>query len=303
MLRLAGAGLRIESDVELPLLDTPLFQLFWDHRTNPDGRLIFREFGVGGGGPPLTALEKESARRIVGFRREWCEKPVLRSEFIRRDFESCIEDPDQSHVAMNWGRLVFRDFRRNRVSVHYPAHSRNEFAGPLFLARLRNHLSPLLASCASLMIHGAAVRIRDRVALLLAPDGGGKTTAIQLSSGRPVLSDDHVTLTLGSVPGHVIVHGTPFGTVCSTPDAARLGGIFLLKKASAFSLTELEPRVALRFIWNDNRLKWFTLSRSLRKRCLTMIGTVVGSAACFQLEFHRDFIDWNSIDTAMSADV
>ncbi len=227
--QIAGITFRTESDVVVPhLLEHP-FTRFRVGDGEPDVRYRIRQFDPEALTlPPLDGGERERILRSVIFPQHWLDSPLLRSPEIRASVRVCLERPDLAHIGLRWNRALIRNYARNELDLFYPPGERESFAEPLILARFRNSLANFLPGFSAVMIHGAGVIRGGHAALFLAPDEGGKTTVARLSTGEPILNDDHVVLRQEG--GVIMAHGTPFGPLTSGPQQARLGGIFYWRK-------------------------------------------------------------------------
>jgi hypothetical protein len=150
------------------------------------------------------------------------------------------------HIALNWNRAIIRDFIHNEIHFFYPAEKKSEFSTPIFNARFRNLVANALTRLSAVLIHGAGAIISDKTAVFLAPDEGGKSTAINLSTEEEILSDDHIVLQ-GEI-GNVMVHSTPFGFKTCGPREAELGAFFLLEKADSLVCHRLNQMM----FWNSS---------------------------------------------------
>ena len=99
-------------------------------------------------------------------------------------------------------------------------------------ANLRLHFAALLPHFDAMAIHSGGIVRHGRAILFVAPNDGGKTTAVQLSQGCPILHDDQVILRRGG--GMVHAHATPFGRLTDGPLSAKLGAFLVLKKSLKF---------------------------------------------------------------------
>ncbi len=296
--RIAGITFRTESDVPIPhLLEDP-FAWFQVGDGEPDVRQRIHQFDLDSLTlPPLNSEERERIIRSVVFPRRWLDNPIFRSPEVRAVVQRCLDRPELAHIELAWNRVMIRNFARNEFDLFYPPQKRKDFINPLFVAGYRNMLSAFLPSFSAVMIHGAGV-IRDgTAAVFLAPDEGGKTSMVKQSSGVPILNDDHIILRQeGSV---VMAHGTPLGPITSGPQQARLGGFFLLEKASHFALIPIKPRDVLQFLWNERMHTWYVLPKSIRLRAFEILYAACHQAAVYKIRFPKDYVDWDAIDAVM----
>ena len=106
------------------------------------------------------------------------------------------------------------------------------------------HSARRLSGRDSLLIHSSAAIADGKGFLFVGPSEAGKSTAIRNSAAHHVLGDE-MNLIHFTDAGPV-VEGTPFnGTFRDKkPGSAPLAGVFLLNKAPAHSLTEVNPAEA-----------------------------------------------------------
>ena len=118
------------------------------------------------------------------------------------------------------------------------------------------------------LLHASAI-IRDgRAAVFLAPDEGGKTTAVRLASSGTILCDDQVIVRRRRKRFHV--WGTPWGLHVNATAHAPLAGLFLLKKAKRFSLTHLPAHRLVPFIWQEIKAQLSILPKPLKTKAFMM---------------------------------
>jgi hypothetical protein len=146
-------------------------------------------------------------------------------------------------------------------------------------------------------LHSSAVVRHNRAALLVAPDGGGKSTAAELCPDGLVLCDDRNILRQHD--SEILVHSTPWGRICSGPSSAQLGAVFLLEKADFFELSLLSKRELMAFLWQDNSFLWMQQPVSHRVRAYDDLAAMIHAVPTFRLKFPHDYIDWKAVDSAM----
>jgi hypothetical protein len=296
--KIAGIIFRTESDVPIPHLHEDPFGQFWVRDGEADVCCRFRQFDPDSLAlPPLDSQERERIARSVIFPRHWLDKPTLRSPEVRVSLHKCLDRPELVHIGLRGEEAIIRDFARNELDFLYPPGKRKDFTEPIIVASYRNLLAAFLPNFSAVMIHGAGV-IRDGVAaVFLASDGGGKTSVVRHSDRVHVLNDDHIILRQeGDV---VTAHGTPFGPLTSGPQQARLGAFFLLEKALHFELTPIKPSEVLQFLWNERKLTWYVLPKSLRLRAFEILYDACRQAVVYRMRFPEDYVDWDAIDAAM----
>ncbi len=186
------------------------------------------------------------------------------------------------------------DFYSNRADVFYSLANHKQFQhhaiGPAMLA-------PFLPSFHALMLHASAIVRNGRAAVFLAPDEGGKTTAVRLAPSGTILCDDQVIVRRGR--GGFRAWGTPWGLHVDARTSAPLSGLFLLKKAKRFALEPLQGRSLIPFIWEEIKNPLSILPKPLKKKAFSILCDIVESVPCWTLSFPKNHIDWNEIDAAL----
>lgn len=205
----------------------------------------------------------------------------------RHDDASGVTEPGADAVTV-------LDFKTNsgRVEIGsgFVAHMQATSVGPAILA-------PFLPSLDACLLHASAI-IRDgRAAVFLAPDEGGKTTAVRLASSGTILCDDQVIVRRRRKRFHV--WGTPWGLHVNATAHAPLAGLFLLKKAKRFSLTHLPAHRLVPFIWQEIKAQLSILPKPLKTKAFRILCDITASAPAWTLAFPKNHIDWQQVDSAL----
>jgi len=297
--RLAGVSFRVKSAFALPHLDHELFEPFrvssevaevelGIHALDPDARCA----------PPLSPEEQSAAATALGIPRRWLSNELLREPRVREVLDSCLRAPELSFVEMAWNRLIFRNHATNHSHLFYPDGGGVSPDRDEFVARYRNMLCPFFPNFDAVMIHAGAVIRGGKAALFLAHDGGGKTTVVRTALGSKVLSDDQVILRREK--GEIRAHGTPLGRFSSGPVEAPVGGIFLLEKSRAFSLTSIRLTDVIEFLWNEHRFVWPVLPKSIRAAAFDMVYESCRGIPLHRMQFRPDSLDWAAVDSVLA---
>jgi hypothetical protein len=296
--RIADITFRTESDVLIPHLLENHFERFRTDDGKPLVRQRIRQLNLDSLTlPPLDSRERERIVRCVGFPQRWLDSAVFRSPEVRAVLRRCLDRPELVHIELAWNRAVIRNFARNEFDLFYPPEKRQDLVDPLFVAGFRNMIDAFLPNFSAVMVHGAGV-VRNSIApVFLAPDEGGKTSLVRQSTGVSILNDDHVILRKSN--SIVMVHGTPLGLITSGPHRARLGGFFLLEKASQFDLIPIKAWDVLQFLWNECAHKWHALPKSTRLQAFEILYGACRQAPTYRMRFPKDYVDWDAIDAAM----
>lgn len=149
----------------------------------------------------------------------------------------------------------------------------------------------------TLMLHASAIVRNGRAAVFLAPDEGGKTTAVRLAPSGCILGDDQVIVRRRRGKFHV--WGTPWGLRVNATEHAPLAGLFLLKKARRFSLTPLSAHSIVPFIWEEIKGPLSILPKPLKIRAFSTLCDIAAKTPSWALAFPRHNIDWHKVDEAL----
>jgi hypothetical protein len=294
--RIAGVTFCVTSDVPIPRLLNPAFSLFQVEKIQPD--IIFRIRELGSSPvylPPLVESERERLLKFVDFPPKWLNKTLLRSPDVWKQIETCLVFPEMANIFFRVDEVIIHDFMHSQMDFFYPSYERKEFYDPNNMMLLRwNMFGTFFINFSAFMLHGASVIRNDSALLFLGEDGGGKSTTMKLADRMQVLNDDQVVLRKEN--GVFKAHGTPFGRMTNGPLQAKLGGIFLLEKASHFSLSPASSLEAAQFIWNEHRFLWLIMPKSLKIKAFNLIVDACQQVRVFRMRFPKDFIDWKLVD-------
>lgn len=133
---------------------------------------------------------------------------------------------------------------------------------------------------------------------MLAPDEGGKTTALSLAPRGVPLSDDQNVLHLDD--NKITVYPTPWTTLPWTGQSGPIGGMFLLEQGPEFKLAPVKPREVLAYLWEEHTYCSHMLPKPYRQKFFDILHTACNAAPCFRLTFAKDSLDWDAVDRAMN---
>ena len=297
--RIAGISYRSELDVLVPHIQRDPFERFRINNIKPDVLQRVRQFDPESYTlPRLDTKERECIVRSVGFPQRWVEHPVWGSPDIRAVLQRCLDRPELAQIELAWNRVIIRNFYRSEFDLFYPPEKRKGFADPFFVASFRNYLATFLPNFSAVLIHASGVIRNNVAAVFLSPDEGGKTSVVKLSTGAPILNDDHIVLRRNS--NAVMAHSSPLGPITSGPQKkAGLGGLFLLEKSSGFDLIPVKASDILQFIWNESMFRWHMLPKNLRKRAFEILYDACHQVPVYRMRFSKYYVDWDAIDAAM----
>lgn len=242
----------------------------------------------------LPPLDPEHDPLLARAWRIGSASPLLAATQVQARLEQTKEHVDWLVVEMHQGAVTILDFSSHRADM---------FFAPDFGRQLEQHgigpamLAPFLPKFDACLLHASAVVRNGRTAVFLAPDEGGKSTAVRLSLDGTILSDDQVLVRRVGESFHA--WGTPWGLVSSSKTQTALGGFFLLQKAQAFSLQTLDPALLSDYLRqeHDNPLK--ILPEPLKQKAYSNFTALSRQVPAWKMSFAKDFIDWKAIDRAM----
>ena len=252
--------------------------------------------------PPPTAAEQARLAQgidLMGLR--LFELAVWQSALLRAALQESIDRADRLQ-AYHWGDgLMVWNQTQGVVDYFYPAEGGRVVSNAEMrvASNLRQLFAAFLPHFSALQLHSAGLIRNGRAALFLAPDGGGKTTALSRLAGGLLLNDDQVIVRQEG--DEMIAHGTPFGTLTDGPIQARLGGLFVLEKALVFELLPYSPADLVKACWDEHLNHLFFLPRPLRLRAFDLLYEVCHRVPVYRMRFPRNHVDWTAIDAALAA--
>jgi hypothetical protein len=304
--RIAGINFRTESNSPLPGFQEGLFEKYFRvsagvpdvyHRIRkvPAESLVM---------PAPVGDERSSLSTCATYLSDGLESNLLRSPEVRGRLRACLNQRETVHIWLDKEIVIIRDFATRELDLfysdkfgklvqRYKAHMPDHYVTSNF----RIVFSSFLPCFSAVLVHSSGVIRNGVAAIFLAPDGGGKTTLLRHSMGVPILDDDQVIFRKN---GHtVMAHGTPLGCLTSGPYQAKIGGLFLLEKASHFELVPLNPADVMQILWTEHRGVTCFLPKSLKVAAFDVFNDACHQAPLYRLRFPQDYVDWNAIDAAM----
>lgn len=280
--RIAGIVFETVSNEPIPGLDSEPFLRFSVMNRKPDVRHFF--------------WKVDSSREGCGA---GATRPILGSSRTIRPLG--LADAGVPRVGEHWAMM--RDDVRNGLEIQYlgdagkanlPGQKGTEF---FIAANIRQIFSSFLPRFSAILLHSSGVIRGDKCAIFVAPNEGGKTTVARLGEGSPVLSGDHVILR--EEGGEFVAYATPLGGMTSGPCRARVGGLFVLRKADVFGLAPFSPIELLQNLWAEHRNYTFLLPGDLRRRAFELLSDLCRRTVLREMQFPREFVDWVEIERAM----
>jgi hypothetical protein len=249
---------------------------------------------------PLTAAQQEQMVHLTGLPlREVSEALILRSPIAQNLLAVSRMGSDEVTVFGYATEILIWNQTRDTFDLLYLDREKEEGGmGKRKVARnFPNLLVTFLPQFAGLMVHCAGVIRNDCAALFLAPDAGGKSTVLKRATDGFILSDDQVILRKEGT--EFIAHATPLGMMTSGPGSARLGGMFILRKADHFALEPLSPLELIGAFWQDPGNLSRLLPKSLKLRAFDLFYDVCHQVPVYRMSFPKHYVDWDAIDSAM----
>lgn len=224
---------------------------------------------------------------------------LLAHPAVEECIASCADHASEVLLIIHALTVEVRDFKRKKIDVFYLAEIEHMLYSQFAFEGYRRMFAAFLHCFSSVMVHSSAVIRNGKVLLFAAPDEGGKTTAALLEPSGKVLCDDRNILK--ATEKGVSVFGTTWGNNFTPELSGELAGIFLLDKAASFALSPLPSRDAAVFMWQDNRHFWSQLPVGHRTGVFDLLLSCCSNVPVAKLSFHREFIDWDSVDSFLES--
>jgi hypothetical protein len=250
------------------------------------------------GAAPLLPAERQSLSQGIDFKHpEALEHPCLGLEPLRSWLSTCLERGDRVGIDLYLDGLVALNQSQQTMTYFY----RPEFylggAEQIVGGEMRRIFATFLPDFDALLVHSSGLIYDGQAALFLAPDEGGKTTALRLAPGAQYLNDDQVILRRQE--GRFHAHATPLGRLTSGPNSAPLGGLFLLQRDRSFRLEAITPTEVVQSLWNEYRVYAAFQPRDRKLAAFDLLYQACHQAPTYRLYFSRNHIDWPVVGAAM----
>jgi hypothetical protein len=287
---------RISSDIPRPFLNKKSFRLFASNNGRAvDAECIFS--GITSSSLVLKPLQKKEKDILSGFilyPQMGPDSPILKSPMVRFQLRKCLNHQEDISLEMHAESFSIFDFYSKKLMIYYLSKRKKSLescaVGPGILA-------PFFPLFGAFMLHSSSSVLINKAALFLAKDEGGKTTVIKSAAARDVLSDDQNILK--KEDGVFFVHSTPWSTFPNGPRKARLGGLFMLEKASEFGLVRINPVDMLIYLWAEHEGYTLFMPKKLRVAAFDLLREACRSVPTYRMRFPKDYIDWGAVDRAM----
>jgi hypothetical protein len=296
--RIAGITFRTETDVEALFVQNDSYDQFLVGGLKPDVYhricVIDRETLTL---PALSKKEKERISRCVCLPDDDLDVPPLRSPVVRDRLSSCLSRPEQMGLELYIFSVIIRDHVDRKIDFFYTSDCSEVLDDPGLEHIFRRMFASFLPAFSAVMVHSSGLVRHGRTALFLAPDEGGKTTVVELSTDGTILCDDQIVLRRED--DTLMAHGTPWGHINGGPQAAKVGAFFLLEKAVQFELIPLKAIDAVEYFWEEHLFYRAFLPKKLRLKAFEVITAACHQAPVYRMRFPEDYVDWDAIDAAM----
>jgi hypothetical protein len=191
------------------------------------------------------------------------------------------------YTRVDYKLVVSSDYRHAIIYVY------DDFA--LKHAMINVYSAFLIHYREGLLIHSSCVVENGKAWMFAGPSGAGKSTVAELSSPRPVLSDEATYLRVES-DGSVTVFDSPFRSELEEPcelSSSKLAGIHFLNQSLDVRRAPISKSDALMglvgkvFYWRHDRQE--------TAKMLALCSAIVSSVPAYQLYFQKNDTFWERI--------
>lgn len=246
--------------------------------------------------PPIIPLNNQEVSPEFFFLPTG-EYPLLNSRIVRKHVQKVLLEPTRTRLQLHKLEIEIFYFFKNQFHVFIHSSLEHILQSASSFNGVRRLFSAAFPIFSSLILHSSSIIVNNRAILFLAPDEGGKTTAVGLGDKQRILCDDYNVLCMQR--DRAEVHSTPWGSICNGPKSALLGGFFFLEKARKFSLKLISPNNAIQIIWKENDRFLKNVLPEFRKKLFLNLCRVCNEIPAYNMTFSKEFIDWNAISNAI----
>lgn len=293
--RLGYTGIFIRSDSEIRIFNNNLYRNFIKSSIDTDVSLTFKSIDSLPEirSEKLGVAEKNLLLTTIGFHHRWLENNYINLPEIAK----CLNKPDMCQMEFAWNRIMIRNYDLKKIYYFYSADRQSYFSDEVFHAMYRNILAPFSLLFSMLIIHGAGIILKNKTALFLAPDEGGKTTLVKKFNKKLLLSDDQLCILKEQTKFQVF--STPFGRMSNPLLHGELGGIFWIEKSEKFGLEPCSKRKIFKFIWDEHIHIWMVLPKVMRLEAFNLLNEMINYAPVYRLFVPKNYVDWDAIAAVM----
>lgn len=292
--KIAGLSLCIDSDLDFSQYDWGL-EHFRTQEKRSDIRYVQRMID-----PtllkltPFTQLEIEDYSKFFFLANGTWNSPFFRLPGIREylDKNSTLT----GSIAIEALDFIFQIINFSsceRMIFHFPdweKEAANTIKG-LYL------LAPFLSLFGATIFHASGIVRKEKTALFLAPDGGGKTTVATKAIPGSILSDDQVILR--KERDEYVAFGTPWGRTFEPDKCAPTRALFLLQQASKFQLDPIKKSDMFMYLWQEHSYSHQYLPPKLKPVAFNLFMDICKSIPTYLLQFPKDRFNWDEIDNIL----
>lgn len=145
-----------------------------------------------------------------------------------------------------------------------------------------------------LLIHSSCMREGDKAYLFSGQSGAGKSTVVELSSPRPILSDEATVVKVERTG--TIVYDSPFrsDTVSSFQQPAlELGGIQLLEQSTIIKRSPLEKSDGMMSLFD--KIFYWAFDSDETKKLFELLSQLISNVPVYRLQFQKNDLFWKEI--------
>jgi hypothetical protein len=224
--------------------------------------------------------------------------PLLNADVVRSAIKIKLTRPDKIRLQLHKLVVEIFDYEHMVFQVFFHSSLSYMLKFDLSFNGMKRLFAAAFPNFDSILVHSSGIILKDRAALFMAPDEGGKSTAVGLGKKENILCDDFNVLSRRK--GICKVHSTPWGRLCNGPVSAPLGGFFFLEKAKVFSLRSINAQEAVINIWNENFRFLKNLPKEMKVQAFNTLFDICREVPAYIMGFPKDHIDWQAIDKAMT---
>jgi hypothetical protein len=225
------------------------------------------------------------------------EVPLLNSLKAREKILTILDHSESVALTLHCSSVTIRDYKYRDGYIFYFKGFQDIIDKNSAMELFRRLIVSFFPLFSGILIHAGCLVYEDRAALFLAPDEGGKTTVMNSANRGTVVGDDRIYIKQQGE--FLFAHGSPWGSIIDKSKSAKIETIFLLKKAKRFKLRKIESNKAIGFIWHEHRYDRFVLPTNLKTFTFDFIVKLCRQANVYQMDFPKDYVDWNAIFKAM----
>jgi hypothetical protein len=249
---------------------------------------------------PLSPEERQRLEQAVEFKQpEAFQHPLLLIEPLRSWLLACAEKGESVTVDVYLDGVVALNENQKTMTFFYRPEFYLGSAETVVGGEMRRIFASFLPDFEALLVHSSGLIYEGQAALFLAPDEGGKTTALRLAGEAQYLNDDQVILRRHE--GGFFAHATPLGKLTGGPAKAPLGGLFLLKKDASFGLETIKPAEVVQALWKEYSRYAALQPRERKLAAFDLLYQACHAAPTYRLHFARRHINWQAVGAAMRA--